>query len=209
MLKMSMSKSPHFLLIKAIDECLKNAISFLSDAKLLMNEKSSYGHAFSLCVLADEETAKAFFLKAVSQEILKYEDIQHHIYSHQSKLKIQILLELVEKTISSNLLETLINLEPYYEEMRIQLVNNHFRRYRADIRKKREYLNKRKQNGFYVEIKGDDVLSPNSFSEDETRSFYREVKSRLKMFKEFQKKNIKVPVELLEVWKSEWVVDSL
>lgn len=119
-------------IVKGIEECLKNAMSLLSDAELLMNENSSYGHAFSLCVLADEEIAKAFLLKAISQEILKYEDIQRHIYSHQSKLKIQILLELVEKTVSSDLLETLINLEPYYEEMRIQLVKNHFRRYKAE-----------------------------------------------------------------------------
>ena len=189
---------------KAIDECLKNATLFLSDAKLVIEKNRSYGHAFGLCVLADEEIGKAVLLTAVSQGFLKFEDVKDQMYKHQFKLKMQVLMEYAEKTMGSDLLEALMMYENIrYTDFRIKLVKNYLGKYGKSIRKKRRHLDRMKQLGFYVEIDQKGVSSPRSFSMNDVEDFLNEVHSRLEIAKGFHKGMIEIPIELVEIWKSE------
>lgn len=188
----------------AIDECLKNANRFLSDAKLLIKKNRSYGHAFGLCVLADEEIGKAVLLTAVSQGFLKFEDVKDQMYKHQFKLKMQVLMEYAEKTIDSDLLEILMMYENIrYTDFRIKLVKNHLEKYGKAIRKKRRQLDRMKQLGFYVEIDRKGISSPRSFSLFDVEDLLNEIRSRLEISKAFHEGKIEIPVELVEIWKSE------
>lgn len=189
---------------KAINECVRNATRFLSDAKLLIKKNRSYGHAFGLCVLADEEIGKAVLLTAVSKGFLKFEDVKNQMFKHQFKLKMQVLMEYAEKTIDSDLLEVLMRHEDIrYTDFRIKLVKNHLKKYGKAIRKKRKQLDRMKQLGFYVEIDKKGFSSPESFSMNDAENFLNEVQSRLEISKEFHKGKIEIPSELVEIWKSE------
>lgn len=189
---------------EAINECLKNATRFVSDAKLLIKKNRSYGHAFGLCVLADEEIGKAVLLIAVSQGFLRFEDVKDQMYKHQFKLKMQVLMEYAEKTIDSDLLEVLMMYENIrYTDFRIKLVKNHLEKYGKAIRKKRRQLDRMKQLGFYVEIDRKGISSPESFPINDVENYLNEVQSRLEISKAFHEGKIEIPVELVEIWKSE------
>jgi AbiV family abortive infection protein len=78
-------------------QSLQNGIDFYNDALLIYNENESYGHAFGLLILAEEEFAKAWYLHAAHERIrnnLMYfsdqEDapkLSNIISNHQAKQK--------------------------------------------------------------------------------------------------------------------------
>jgi AbiV family abortive infection protein len=50
-------------------QSLQNGIDFYNDALLIYNENKSYGHAFGLLILAEEEFAKAWYLHVVHENV--------------------------------------------------------------------------------------------------------------------------------------------
>ncbi|MFQ6060832.1 MAG: AbiV family abortive infection protein [Thermoplasmata archaeon] len=70
--------SPFTRNLRASEECLDNARQFVEDAERLI-ESSSFGHAFSLLVLADEEMGKSLmFLFSLFGLSLKRSFLRSH-----------------------------------------------------------------------------------------------------------------------------------
>lgn len=88
-------------------QSLQNGIDFLYDAQLIYQENKSYGHAFSLLILAEEEFAKAWYLHYIHENLrnnlLYYSDDENTpklsdiISNHKAK---QTALEVLAKITS-------------------------------------------------------------------------------------------------------------
>lgn len=64
------SKNDALKILKQMSrQSLQNGIDFFNDALLIYNENKSYGHAFGLLILAEEEFAKAWYLHVVHERI--------------------------------------------------------------------------------------------------------------------------------------------
>ena len=50
-------------------QAMQNGVDFHNDALLIYDENKSYGHAFSLLILAEEEFAKAWYLHLIHENI--------------------------------------------------------------------------------------------------------------------------------------------
>lgn len=167
-------------LIKATKFCLQNAKQFLDDAKLLLSRKS-YGHAFSLAALAEEEISKAliYYLERIElHKFNKKKDICNHSFK-QEMARINTLGEVALASLFIKMLPLERIKDPKkLLKRRNKIVGEHCHKLgRAMQFGTREYyemekkmnhflqLEKRKQLGFYVDIdeKGE-VLSPKDIS---------------------------------------------
>ena len=83
-------------------QSLQNGIDFYNDALLIYNENKSYGHAFGLLILAEEEFAKAWYLHVVHErirnDIMYFSDqedapkLSDIISNHRAKQKALVIL---------------------------------------------------------------------------------------------------------------------
>ena len=84
---------------KALGLCVDNAEQFIKDAEILI-ENSSYGHAFALSVLAEEEIAKAWIYHICAEGVIGVEGTwKRDIRDHRLKQGFGLLLGLIYKII--------------------------------------------------------------------------------------------------------------
>ena len=200
-------------LIKAAKLCLQNAKQFIDDAKLLISQKS-YGHAFSLAALAEEEISKALIYYAEAMG-LKGDIDKKEIYNHNFKQAIAGMNTLFEIIIFS-LFDKMFILEKIKDpnklrKRRDKIVWGHINKMKNAMKSgTKEYyemeknmnhfksLERHKQRGFYVDIdeKGT-ILSPKDIS-------YREAKFCIDLaYKRYQK------LSHLETKESNKIVNKL
>ena len=171
---------------KLSEAAADNAVSLLSDARVL-REKRSFGHAFSLAVLAEEELGKATFLwlAALDKSAVLTADrklvIAGRRYepfsSHPSKQSIQLgwaLFAGLFRPIFERV-RPLLDQESLDLDAAVRIVNE----YVTNLTKNSERwletlepiielggLEREKQLGFYVDYEKSKVLLPSDFQEE-------------------------------------------
>lgn len=84
---------------KAVDLCLDNAEQFTRDARILI-QNSSFGHAFALSVLAEEEIAKAWMYAICAEGVIGTKGTwKRDIRDHRFKQSFGLLLGLIYKLV--------------------------------------------------------------------------------------------------------------
>ncbi|MDD5529649.1 MAG: AbiV family abortive infection protein [bacterium] len=164
---------PKETLVEATKLCLQNAKQFIDDARILISKKS-YGHGFSLAVLASEEVSKAliYFYEIMGMEMyIKKNDI----YNHNFKQFISEITTLLVTAISpfADMISKLKNSEKSNKEKnkvirenkrKMELMGRLGTKGYGKVEKGMNHfkgIEKRKQLGFYVEInKEGKIISP-------------------------------------------------
>ena len=180
-----------------------NAEQFLSDAELLL-KNNSYGHAYSLAVLAFEEWSKWWQGVGLFMGLIKYDKdnfassqknhISKQLYSLQVILSL-LFTEWYEITLKKNEFNDIINRyfkgdisEIRFNELLLNILKSDdniekvillefidkFTEYEQNPNK----MEKKKQRGFYVEInsKKEGVFDPNQILKSEVEPFLVTVK---------------------------------
>lgn len=204
-MKSECDRMPGKILREAVKECLDNVEQFIKDADVLIIN-SSYGHAFALTVLAEEELVKAFICHICAEGILplSYElwwrkRFTNHLIKQACAFGLALSCRLVELVQSiRKLIEEQVG-EDF--EKRRYLARQKLKEFGDNIRKQAiskrgemyqfvqqfKTLQRDKEKGFYVDINFEDetLSSPKSVKKDEVVSYLNQVKSRLEFVKPF------------------------
>ncbi len=179
--------------LKASEECLKNARQFVKDAERLI-ESSSFGHAFSLLVLADEEMGKSLmFLFSLFGLSLKRSFLRSHARKQFVQLGMSLAWTILDLLRIENIMKAAREVKDVekrklliVEEMKkIAEMDEDEMRNRLQLRIGETVdlfkdLDTRKQRGFYVELNDDgEITTPTDISEEEVLQYLGSVKSRL------------------------------
>lgn len=176
------------LLAQISKRALQNGIDFYNDAKTIYENNKSYGHAFGLLVLAEEEFAKAWFLhychemirndvwyfsRQKEEEALKISDI---ISNHKAK---QFFLEYLRKATIVLIAKTESSfsddisgeraiqiIEEFWEEVENpndKEVKKIFKKIEQDCRS----MQRVREMGFYVDIDGNNnrIIAPDQITQ--------------------------------------------
>jgi len=180
------------------EECLKNVDQYINDVRTLIDRKS-YGHAFSLAILAKEELAKATSYFIVSSGVIDANDkagkkLLKLLHSkHELKIGFAYLLLFVPEMISKLKDHVKKSKLPTREErirdisidlfdssiipLVSKMVDEHKRKWRK--------IQKLKLKGFYVDIdKNGTIITPDKFTEDEVATQLKELKENRKIIGE-------------------------
>ena len=171
-----------------------NAERYLEDGKALV-ERGSYGHAFALLALGEEEIGKAFFrLLEVADFSMPKLVLSRHIPKQLVAVAILNLFDFLLPYLrlgfeqvdlkddrarirqAEQLKQKLSNLA----ERKIEMIGRRRMRDRGFIREKRRHLDRpeklqsRKMDGMYVDLRGDGTISsPLDFGGEEARDYLR------------------------------------
>jgi AbiV family abortive infection protein len=81
---------------KSITVVLENGDRLADDAKYLF-EYDRFPSAYALCILAQEEYAKAFFLYLISEEAIPWtKELQKMLYNHSCKQLLSLIIDFLE-----------------------------------------------------------------------------------------------------------------
>ncbi len=171
-----------------------NAEVYLEDAKELI-ERGSFGHAFALMALGEEEMGKAFFrLLEIADFTMPKPVLSRHIPKQLVAVAIfnlfdfllpylRLGFEQVDLTDDRARIRQAEQLKEKFSnlaERKIELIRRRRIRDRRFIREKRRQLDRlenlqgRKMDGMYVDVRDDGtVSSPSDFREEETRNYLR------------------------------------
>ena len=179
--------------LKASEECLKNARQFVKDAERLI-ESSSFGHAFSLLVLADEEMGKSLmFLFSLFGLSLKRSFLRSHARKQFVQLGMSLAWTILDLLRIENIMKAAREVKDV-EKRKLLIVEEMKKIAEMDEDEMRNRLQPaieetmtlfkdldiRKQRGLYVELHNDGaVTTPNDVSEEEVSQYLDSVKSRL------------------------------
>jgi len=190
------------ILTEAVKLCLDNAEQYIKDAEVLV-KNSSYGHAFALSVLAEEETAKAWMYYLCVQGILGvHGDWRKDIRKHRFKQKLAFMLTLmykvgeliyeiqesVEKMAEANsnkAKEIVLKKMKNFQERMVKSVTYQRGEFHESL-KWFKGMQEEKEKALYVDlnIERKRLSSPKMFNKSEVRKYLSQVEKRLEMTKE-------------------------
>ncbi|MDH5375932.1 MAG: AbiV family abortive infection protein, partial [Candidatus Bathyarchaeota archaeon] len=175
---------------KAVNLCLENVERYIKDAELLIAD-SSYGHAYSLMVLAEEELTKTTVYYLCAQGIVNPKALKKTLLSHSSKHALQAGVQAGMRFAHDFFFEVLGNFfltgkkenEPVFETLSVNKLEEAFleapKREASAIQEAMQKERSR-QRGFYVDIDFDKkrVWSPKSIPKVEAERYLSKLKSR-------------------------------
>ena len=186
------------LLKEAAKLCLDNVEQYHKDAELLVKSKS-YGHAFALAVLSEEELVKALMYHMFSAGILPrhYElylrkRLDSHLYKQAMAFGRTISNRLVElfhsirksvgRQADNGFEKRGITPKQMFEKMTPELVG----KIRNDL-ERFSTLQDDKEKAMYVDFDFDrkELSSPNSLKKEEVEEYLHQAKSRFDFLKPF------------------------
>jgi AbiV family abortive infection protein len=169
---------------------LENAEQYYKDAELLFSFKS-YGHAFALVVLCEEEFGKAVLYHLYSQDLLPESFtscLRQNLYQPLEKR-----LMAIGYAIGSNIDELMECIEESSRFVRTgtkksPLTNRNLKLKEKMLNDLEEFqgLLEKKERGFYVRFNVKErVSSPNSIGKSEVKKYLHQVKDKLELLKPF------------------------
>lgn len=182
---------------EAVILCLENAEQYYQDAEILVAIRS-YGHAFALTVLGEEEFGKAMIYYLFSQNLFPKDLLSEPFKSYLKKGQygtlgkqylamgyalisgldelVKDIVESIEMTRTRKKLETTIrgqNASKLAEKIRIGL--DQFQK-----------LQNKKESGLFVDFDVmNEISSPNLFKKSEVKEYLHQAKNRLELYKPF------------------------
>ena len=168
------------------NEMLDNAYLLIEDAKLLIKQNNSFGHAFGLIALACEEIAKVNMLFFKRKQKSRKDPLRNHIKKQQSLATLTFaryipiyIKETFEKKIGEEIKEDKDALENIFDEN----IRDFFKRIQNDSELKKRML--QRQNFFgRLEItdEGEEIYKTGFLSEMREYSLYVDVISDTEYF---------------------------
>lgn len=215
------------LLKKAVQSCLNNVEQYLKDARLLI-ENESYGHAFALTVLGEEELSKAFIYYMCSEGLVSEnftKRVGRRSKSHRRKQGIAAALfftfEIVQffkkivdssreegerdprksiEIVNKKLQDAMDYMEKNKDEMKIRM-DQFFERFAT--------LEEDKEKGLYVDVKIEQGVfsSPESLEKDMVEEHLAKVRKQFQFVKPVlmmtlspsERKQVKALIEASEI----------
>lgn len=169
-------------------QAFQNGVDFHNDALLIYNENKSYGHAFGLLILAEEEFAKAWYLHVVHEKIrnnLMYFSDQEEapklsdiISNHKAK---QIALEILAKMTAVFMKKSDIPpRETVSDEEAFQVIKELFeeiddpkdeelKKFFKKIERDYRAMQRNREEGFYVDFnpRSKNIIGPHKVTKNE------------------------------------------
>lgn len=184
------------LLKEAVQLCLDNVEQYIKDAQLLV-ENGSYGHAFALAVLSEEELSKAYIYHACSEGLLPEDIVKRVGRTRESHIRKQAIagaftlsykfVEFMQSIVKSSWEQAGPDLKK-----RRQIVHEKLKETMDNIRKNKDKLRHRifefmervatlekdKQKGLYVDVDIAQVVlhSPKLLKKDQVEKHLGQVK---------------------------------
>lgn len=182
--------------------CWKNAEQYVKDAEVLI-KKRSYGHAFALAVLAEEELSKAVMYYLCSEGIFGIEggwrrDSLRHVrkqnfafgiaFLYEISLIVEEAVEYAQRKAKRNGREFNQILEKKMAEI-IQKEQKLFASNQGDVYEHLrhfEELQKKREKAMYVEanLQKKEGTSPRDFNKSESRQYVSHVKERVDVLRD-------------------------
>jgi len=180
---------------KAVHLCLENVERYIKDAELLIAD-SSYGHAYSLMVLAEEELAKTTIYYLCAQEVVDSKLFEKMLLRHSSKHALQAGIQAGMRASIDFFFEKLANFfltgkkenEPTFETISVSKLEEAFleapKREAPTIQEAMQ-KERNRQRGFYVDIDFDKkrVWSPKSILKADAERYLFKIKTRYPVIK--------------------------
>lgn len=190
------------VLKRAVKLCLENAEQYIKDAELLIKNES-YGHAFALTVLAEEEAAKVWIYYLCVQGILGvHGDWTKDILKHRIKQSFAFMLTLMYKVgdLIYEIQESVEKMAEANSKKAKEIVLKKMRNFQERMVKSVTYqrgefyeslkwfkgMQREKEKALYVDvnIERKRLSSPKTFNKSEVRKYLSQVEKRLEMTKE-------------------------
>jgi len=190
------------ILREAVKLCLDNAEQYIKDAEILV-KNLSYGHAFALSVLAEEEVAKAWMYYLCVEGVLGvHGDWRKDVLKHRVKQSLAFMLTLiykvgeliyeiqesVEKMAEANskkAKEIVLKKMENFQEQMVESVTYQRGEFHESL-KWFKRMQEEKEKALYVDvdIERKRLSSPEMFNKSEVRKYLSQVEKRLEMTKE-------------------------
>ena len=154
------------LYLKARSACVENVEQYIKDAKKLI-EIESYGHAYALLIIGQEELGKAFAYHTIGTPKISSDDLEHYIKMHTKKTQAHIIklqqyrflskLRELQETLKKEISATEAALSVFSEYLAgiNALEKGDSKILKKELSKlvaKEEEINRLKMDAFYVEI---------------------------------------------------------
>jgi AbiV family abortive infection protein len=205
---------------------LANAEQYVKDAEFLV-KKRSYGHAFALAVIGEEELAKAVMYYLSAQGIFGIEgkwrkDSRHHVGKQGFAFGIAFLYEIVlimEEAIDFAQRKAKRNVARFkhiFEKKIATILQKEqklFASKRGDIYehlKLFEELQKKRERAMYVEadFQKMEAISPKSFKKSETRQYISHVKEIVEALRDEIKRKMKTQDKQVAIYLMKMVLSQ-
>lgn len=189
---------------------LKNAEQYITDAEVLV-KKRSYGHAFALAVLGEEELAKAVMYYLCAEGIFGIEgkwrkDSLRHVRKQRFAFGIAFMYEIIL------IVEEAMNFAQKKAKGNTPRFGKIFEKKMAEILQKEqklvaskhgdfyehlkpfEELQKKREKAMYVEanLRKGEVTSPKDFKKSEAKQYISHVKERVEVLRDEIKRKMKI-----------------
>lgn len=207
--------------IRAYKGCLENVNQYVKDA-IILKDRRSYGHAFALAVIGQEELSKSlvYFLIGLLQEAGKKELSEklrkelHSLGAHERKIELGLLTPLMGKAIRESTHEVEKELPSLKirkragesaEELTREVLNHYALPKIEQIAEKGEHAKRRsrtgqklKKKGLYVDVSSDGkvVTGPFEITEKEVGEELDRLKENRRVAGEYIQQVLKYPQQI-------------
>jgi AbiV family abortive infection protein len=162
------------LYLKARDACIENVEQYIKDAKKLA-EIESYGHAYALLIIGQEELGKAFAYHTMGVSKISPDDLEHYVKMYTKKTQAHIIklqqyrflskLRELQETLKGERSATKAALNVFSEYLAgINALekgdNNTLKNELSKLVAKEKEINRLKMEAFYVEIIDQGINTP-------------------------------------------------